>query len=194
MQIVINQSQSRFKLKLLHISDSRKKIRESLGGKDHHEDQWKGILAVLNEEALYYQRKCYQKFTFDRTWKQQTTFENKFFDRCCMLMRDICQTMHDVKQILPVTVSRFATWLKSLCKGQQKCVSIKTIVSAYGINKGDTQQRCKLKQGLSKCKEQLLFIPCENIIRLIHSQASCSYSAIWTGQPNWTENTTGSSV
>ena len=43
-----------------------KKIRESLGGENHHEDQCKGIPAVLNEESFYYHRECYQKFTYAR--------------------------------------------------------------------------------------------------------------------------------
>ena len=38
--------------------------------------------------------------------------------------------------------------IEKLVLGQQKCVSMETIVSAYGINKGDKQQRYLLKQRL----------------------------------------------
>ena len=44
-----------------------KKIRESLGGENHHEEQCKGIPTVLNEEPLFYHRECHQKFTYART-------------------------------------------------------------------------------------------------------------------------------
>jgi hypothetical protein len=36
--------------------------------------------------------------------------------------------------------------IEKLVIGQQKCVSMETIVSAYGINEGDKQQRYRLKQ------------------------------------------------
>ena len=52
--------------------------------------------------------------------------------------------------------------IEKLVLRQQKCVSMENIVSAYGINKGDKQQRYKLKQRLlSKYKEQLMFISYE---------------------------------
>ena len=35
--------------------------------------------------------------------------------------------------------------IEKLVLGQQKCVSMETIVSAYGINEGDKQQRYRLK-------------------------------------------------
>ena len=44
-----------------------KKIRESLGGENHHEEQCEGIPTVLNEEPLFYHRECYQKFIYART-------------------------------------------------------------------------------------------------------------------------------
>jgi hypothetical protein len=49
--------------------------------------------------------------------------------------------------------------IEKLVIAQQKCVSMKTIVSAYGINEADKQQRYRLKQRLlNKYKERLLFI------------------------------------
>ena len=42
-----------------------KKIRESLGGENHHEEQC-NIPTVLNEEPLFHHRECYQKFTYAR--------------------------------------------------------------------------------------------------------------------------------
>ena len=52
--------------------------------------------------------------------------------------------------------------IEKLVIGQQKCVSMETIVSAYGINEGDKQQRYRLKQRLlNKYKEKLLFISYE---------------------------------
>ena len=46
--------------------------------------------------------------------------------------------------------------------GQQKYVSMETIVSAYGINESDKQLRYRLKQRLlNEDKEQLLFISYE---------------------------------
>ena len=41
-----------------------KKICESLGEKNHHQEQCKGIPTVLNEAPLFYPRECYQKFTY----------------------------------------------------------------------------------------------------------------------------------
>ena len=61
-----------------------KKMRESLCGENHHEDQCKGIPAVLNEEPFYYHRECYQKFTYARALlkrklenENETTKSNK---------------------------------------------------------------------------------------------------------------------
>ena len=87
--------------------------------------------------------------------------------------------------------------IEKLVLGQQKCVSMETIVSSYGINEGDKQQRYRLKQRLlNKYKEKLLFISYEqhspqlviskdclekqnltNIVPMQYSQASCSYSS-----------------
>ena len=52
--------------------------------------------------------------------------------------------------------------IEKLVLGQQKCVPMETIVSAYGINEGDKQQRYRLKQRLfNEYTEQLLFISYE---------------------------------
>ena len=44
-----------------------KRVRESLGGENHHEDKCKGIPAVLSEELFYYHGECNRKFTLARS-------------------------------------------------------------------------------------------------------------------------------
>lgn len=53
-----------------------KKIRLSLGGENHRENQCKVILKLLNEELLYFHREFYQKFTYARTL-QKRKFEKE---------------------------------------------------------------------------------------------------------------------
>ena len=213
-----------------------KKIRESLGGENHHEDQCKGIPAVLNEESFYYHRECYQKFTYARALlkrklenENETMKSNKrpsrassstgaacsrgIFPKQCMIcskertkvggkfqfptkilarsaeetLKNAAHLRNDQTMITAVTgidliakefskhqtcyinytrISRetktknsasserdttgdfqsVCNVIEKLVIGQQKCVSMETIVSAYGINEGDKQQRYRLKQ------------------------------------------------
>ena len=44
-----------------------KVIRESPGQESHHEEQCNSIPEALGEKALFYNRECYQKFTFAKT-------------------------------------------------------------------------------------------------------------------------------
>ena len=212
-----------------------KKIRESLGGENHHEDQCKGIPAVLNEEPLYYHRECYQKFTFAQALlkrklanENETMESNKrpsrtnsstgatcsrgIFPKQCMIclkerikvggkfqlstkivtksaegtLKNAAHLRNDQTMITAVTgidliakefskhqtcyinykrIARETTTknssssetditgdFQSVCHviaklvlGQQKCVSMETIVSVYGINEGDKQQRYRLR-------------------------------------------------
>jgi hypothetical protein len=244
--------------KLVKLSDTSfetlnecKKIRESLGGENHHEDQCKGVPSLFDEAELYYHRECYQKFTYSKTLlkrkhekEHDTTktvkrisragalgesaantrgiipkrcmicskerikvsgkfqFPTKILTKCAEeVLKRAAHLRKDKNMIDAVTdvdliAKEFSKHQKcylnytriarktcpenqtlsenndisgnfdSVCNvieelvlRQQKCVSMESIVSVYGINEGDRQQRYRLKVRLSdKYKEDLLFI------------------------------------
>ena len=43
-----------------------KRIRQSLGGENGHDEQCNGVPELLGEKELYCHRECYQKFTLQK--------------------------------------------------------------------------------------------------------------------------------
>ena len=54
-----------------------KRIRQSLGGENGHDEQCNGVPESLGEKELYYHRECYQKFTYAKTILKRKSIQDK---------------------------------------------------------------------------------------------------------------------